>query len=528
MLECILAIDLGTSGCKAALVDLTGKVHAWQFCKVDTLLLPGGGAEQNPEDWWGAILQSCKAAVASKPADCSVIAVCANTQGEGTLPVDDHGEPLCNAMLWMDTRGADLVRNTLRGRLNVSGYAANKLVRYIRLTGGAPSLTGKDPVGHMLYFKQHRPDIFRRTYKFLNVLDFVNLRLTDRFVSTFDSIATSWLTDNRDPDRIRIDDKLCRYLGIAKSKIPEPVPCTQILGRVKEKVANEIGLDPQTVVVAGAIDNTAAAVGSGAVKDGETHLYLGTSSWLGAHVPFKKTDLLHAIASLPCAIPSKYMMIALQATACGNLDFLVNKIVYDIDDLLENERPEDVYQRLEKVAAAAPPGSNGLIYTPWIFGERAPVENPQIRAGLHNLSLDHNRSDMVRAMFEGIALNTRWILQPVESFLGHACESITAVGGGASSDLWCQIFADVLNRPIKQVENPIEANARGSALIAAFALKKITMEDVSRLAPIRATYLPRQQTRAVYDFHFREFKQLYKAEKAICKRLNTFHKHHTL
>jgi xylulokinase len=523
MAELILAIDLGTSGCKAALIDLAGEVQAWAFRQVDTRFTDGGGAEQDPDDWWRAILEASRAAIESEGAGASVIAVCANTQGEGTIPVDRDGAALRPALLWMDTRGAPLVKERLGGLLNISGYAADKLARYIWLTGGAPSLTGKDPVGHMLYVKHHEPEIYRRTYKFLNVLDYVNLRLTGRFASTVDSIATSWVTNNRTPGAVTLDEGLCQLIGVPRDKLPEPVPCHEILGPVDDAFAQAIGVPAGTPVVAGAIDATAAAIGSGAIEDGDAHLYLGTSSWLAAHVPSKKTDLLSSIASLPCALPSKYLMIALQTAACSNLNFLLDRVIFDDDPLSPEARPSDTYGLLDELAAEAPPGARGLLYTPWIFGERAPIEDRSIRAGFHNLSLEHRRRDVARAVLEGVALNVRWILEPVERFLGQRCASIAAVGGGARSTVWCQVLADVLDRPIRQVAKPIEANVRGSAFIAAAALGRIRFEDIPGLVQMEATYTPRAMTREVYDLHFREFKNLYKANKGIHRRLNTFH-----
>ncbi|HEX7406557.1 MAG TPA: FGGY-family carbohydrate kinase [Candidatus Binatia bacterium] len=146
-------------------------------------------------------------------------------------------------------------------------------------------------------------------------------------------------------------------------------------------------------VVAGAIDNSAAAVGSGAVRDYQTHLYIGTSSWLAAHVPFKKTDIVSALASVPCAIPGRYLLTALQATAGGNLTFLRDKILYHKDELLQEEEVPDVYQLMDRIAARTPAGSNGVLYTPWIYGERAPVEDSSVRAAIFNLSLENSRAD---------------------------------------------------------------------------------------------------------------------------------------
>jgi len=523
----VLAIDLGTSGCKAALVDLAGIVRAWEFRPVDTILLPGGGAEQDPADWWRAITEACKAVLQKGlvPTE-SIIAVCANTQGEGTLPVDEHGTPLCNAILWMDTRGSTHVKRQLGGAINISGYRIDKVLQYLRLTGGAPSLTGKDAVGHMLYLKHERPEIYARTARFLNVIDYVNFRLSGRMIAPPDSILTSWVTDNRVPGKTPLNQRLCDMIGIPIERFPTPVPCTEVLGEIDAAFAATVGLSAKTPVIAGSIDTTAAAIGAGTVRDNAVHLYLGTSSWLAAHVPKKKTDIFSAIAAVPCAVPKKYLMIALQATAGGNLNFFRDRIFYHDDALLNSPVPDDVIERLDRVAATSPPGARGLMYTPWIYGERAPVEDHSIRAGLFNLSLEHSRPDVARAVLEGVAMNLRWLLEPVERFLGQPSGNIAAVGGGAVSPVWCQIHADILNRPICQTENPIEANVRGSAFIAGVALGEIAFDDVPGLVRIKQTFEPRPELREVYDLHFREFKNLYKALKGISKRLNRFHHGH--
>jgi xylulokinase len=167
-----------------------------------------------------------------------------------------------------------------------------------------------------------------------------------------------------------------------------------------------------------------------------------------------------------------------------------------------------------------PAGSNGVLYTPWIWGERAPVDDRHQRAGLYNISLHNNREDIIRAFLEGIAFNTRWLLQPVEKFLGRKVHSINIVGGGAQSDVWCQIFADVMNVEIKQVSDPIYANARGAAWIAAVGLGEISFSDVPRLVEFKRTYTPQSVHRSTYDERFAVFKDVYKQMKNVYKRLN--------
>jgi xylulokinase len=354
----------------------------------------------------------------------------------------------------------------------------------------------------------------------LNVLDYLNLRLTGEFSATFDSILTSWVTDNRNPDEIRYDDSLIRTLGVDREKLPEIVACTKVIGNLRSDVANTLGLSSAVKVVAGAIDNTAAAIGAGAVADYVPHLYIGTSSWIAAHVPYKKTDLSSSLASIPCAVPGRYLLTALQATAGGNLTYLRDNIIYHKDELLQEADVPDIFKVLDQIAERVPAGANGVMYTPWIWGERAPVEDRTLRAGLYNLSLNNTREDIIRAFLEGIAFNTRWLLVPVEKFLGRSVDTIHIVGGGAQSDVWCQIFADVMDREIKQVADPLYANARGAAWIAAVGLGEITFSDIPGLVQFKKTYQPQARTRALYEGKFEIFQQIYKQMKSVYRQLN--------
>ncbi|MEQ8351473.1 MAG: FGGY-family carbohydrate kinase [Leptospiraceae bacterium] len=517
----ILAVDLGTSGCKTALCDLNGKVHSWAFQEVPLHLREGHGAEQDPRDWWNALLVTAQKAIASGSVSRDQIkAICCSTQGEGTVAVDASGNPLMNAILWMDMRGAEHVHRAVGGAFRVAGYGPWKLWKWISLTGGAPALSGKDPFAHMLYIRDEHPAIYERTYKFLNVLDYLNLKLSGRFLATSDSILTSWVTDNRNSNQIRYNNSLLRASGIESDKFPEIVSCTEPLGPVLPEVADKLGLSRDTQVVAGAIDNSAAAIGSGAVSDGQAHFYIGTSSWIAAHMSKKKTDVLSSIASVPCAIPGKYLMTAMQTTAGGNLTFLKERVLYHEDELLRETHAPDVYKILDLIAARTPAGSRGLMYLPWLYGERCPVEDRSLRAGLINLSLEHSREDIIRAFLEGVALNTRWMIKPTEKFLGHSLDSITMVGGGAVSNIWCQIFADTLGIAVHQPEGPMETNARGAAWIAAVGLGYLNYSDVSQRIKIQQVYEPVMAHHEIMNESFQRFKELHKRLAPLYKKWN--------
>lgn len=517
----ILSIDLGTSGMKVALITIKGNVLGWESEAVKLILTPDGGAEQSPSVWWAAFLNASKRLLSRNPnLSKEVVAICCSTQGEGTIPVDKNGQELGNCILWMDMRGAANLKKQLKGFINIDGASIQHILSFIQCTGGMPSMTGKDPAGHMLYLRDDKPDLYQQTYKFLNVLDYLNLRLTGNFTATVDSILTSWVTDNRNPDNIHYDDRLIKILGVDREKLPDIFACTDIIGTILPDVAETLGLNNHVKIIAGGIDNTASAVGAGTIKDYATHLYIGTSSWMAAHVPMKKTDIFSSLASIPCALPDKYLLTALQATAGGNLTYLRDQILYHKDELLQEAHVPDIFKVLDIIAERVPAGSNGVLYTPWIWGERAPIDDKNVRAGLFNLSLNISREDIIRAFLEGIAFNTRWLLAPFEKFIRRKVDQINIVGGGAQSDVWCQIFSDVLNVQINQVYEPIYANARGAAWIGAVGLGLLNFDDIQHLIKFNKSYLPNPNNRTIYDDQFVIFKKIYRQMKGIYQQLN--------
>lgn len=517
----ILAVDLGTSGPKSALVSTRGEILADVFVKNDIQLYPDGGAEQDPEQWWQSILESFKRILAKGlvPVD-RIVAICCSTQWSGTVAVDKGGRHLMNALIWLDSRGSRYIETITGGLIKIEGYAVTKLLRWLRLTGGAPSHSGKDPIAHILYIKNQFPDIYRQTYKFLEPKDYINLRLTGQFVASYDSITLHWVTDNRNIDQIRYDRRLLRISTIDGKKLPELKQAVEVLGPLKKQVAGELGLSPDVRVIMGTPDVQAAAIGSGAVEDFSAHLYIGTSSWLTCHVPYKKTDISSGIASLPSAIPGRYFVANEQETAGACLTYLRDRVFFSDDGLTETPAPEDFYQRLDRMAADVPAGSNGLIFLPWLYGERTPLDDRLIRGGFINLSLDASRAHMVRAVLEGVALNSRWLLQAVEKFVHRPLTPIRIIGGGAMSDVWCRIYADVFNRTVVQVKSPMLANARGAGFLAATALGYIRFSDIADAVKIERTYEPNPAHCRVYDRMFKEFRIAYKKTRKICARLN--------
>lgn len=519
--ECILAIDLGTSGPKVALVTVEGEVLASEVESTQLYLMDGGGAEQDPDDWWRAITTAARRITDRElvPKE-RIIAVAVTSQWAGTVPVDKDGKALRRAIIWLDSRGAKYVPEVAGGLIRIQGYGALKLESWIRKTGGVPSLAGKEPVAHILFLRHEEPDIYEAAYKFMEPKDYLNLRLTGKFLATTDSIALHWVTNNRDINNIHYDDQLLAQSTLPREKLPDLTRAVDVIGTLTPMAAVDLGLDENTQVVGGTPDVPAAAVGSGAVGDFEGHLYVGTSSWLTCHVPFKKTDLIHNMASLPSALPGRYFVGNEQETAGACMAWLRDSIFCRDDALDPGLPPENAFERFGELVCGVPAGSDKVIFTPWLYGEHTPIADPYLRAAFSNVSLRTTRAHMIRAVMEGVAYNTRWLMSGVESFIGREFEAIRFIGGGATSEPWCQIFADVLGRPIDQVADPLSANVRGAAFVAAVGLGKLQVEDIPSRVPIEKRYAPNADHRAIYDELFKAFLSIHKNNEAMYTRLN--------
>lgn len=516
----IFAVDHGTSGVKVSLVDEMGEVLAVESENLATEYGDDGRAEQDPEGWWAALLRAGARVVARGVVPGDIAAVCVSSTFSSTVAVGKDGRSLMPCITWMDTRGGRYVREVMGGFPSFQGYGMAKVLRWVQLTGGAPSLSGKDDLGHALLVKHEYPDVYRETACFLPSKDFFNLRLTGRAVASKESVTLFWLTDTRDVNDIQWHAGLIKRAGLDAEKLPALINATEVVGPLLPDVARALGLTPGTPVVCGTPDHQAAGVGAGSVVDFETHLYVGTSSWLQCTVPFKKTDALHSIASLPTCIPGKYYCANEQDLAGGCLQFLMDNVMR-IPEFPGGSKDVS-FDMLDVLVRGVPAGSGGVLFAPWLNGERTPVDDETIRGAFFNIGKTTTLAHMSRAVMEGVALNTRWSLFYVEKFLGRKLPHVRFVGGGALSDTWCQIFADVLGREIRRVRHPRQANARGAAMVAAVGLGWFGWDEVAKRAPIERVFTPDAANRAVYDRAYEAFREYYRATRKLHRKLNGY------
>jgi xylulokinase len=508
-----LAIDLGTSGLKVGLVSLAGEVAWTTGAQIPTTLLPGGGAEQDANQWWLLIRDAAKSAMGAGVVRAEqVLAVSVTGQWASTVPVAADGTPVGPCILWMDSRGAPHARERFGGP--VFGYAPRAVLTWVRRSGGAPSTAGADPIGHMLYLDRDQPDIAAAARWYLEPVDYVSMRFTGTACASLASMTAAWLTDNRRLGEVAYDRHLVDLAGVDAAKLPPLRPTASVIGTVAAEVAADLGLDPGVAVVAGTPDLHSAAAGTGTLSGARCHLAISTTSWISCAVTFKKTDAIHQIATVPGVLEGSYLVANNHETAGACLQWLRDRVLSDLG------APGPTFGDLCRLAATAQPGSGGVLFTPWLAGERSPVDDRNARGGFLNLSLGTDLAAMTRAVLEGVAYNNRWLHEAVERFVKRRLEPVRVFGGGAQSDLWCQIHADVMGREIEQVADAMHANLRGAAILAGLALGYLDPDTADDLCPVAATFRPEPSRAARYDSLYREFPGLYRMQKGLFARLN--------
>jgi len=457
--DLLLGYDFGTSAVKVALFARDGAIVAAATQGYRLILPERGWAEQDPQDWWAAMAAATRALVGAVPdAAGRIAAIGLSAQMGGVVPVDADGSALHNALIWLDTRSADIARELTGGMIRVAGYGPLKLARWLRLTGGAPSLSGKDAISKIVWLQRHRPDLWPRVHKLLDVKDYLLAHLTGRFVTSFDSAHLTWLFDAR-PGRKRWSPTLLKQIGLPAARLPDIAGACDVAGGLSDGAAAELGLRPGTPVTVGTGDVAAAAISAGNPEEGSLHLYLGTSLWLAARIARSRVDPGTSIGSLSFADGSDYLLIATQENAGASIRWAMALLGLAEDD----------FAGFEALARSHAPTADGPFFFPWLTGERVPVDDPRIRGAFANLGIESGRAAMAFAVYEGVALNLRWAMASFDKLSGRIGQTLRLLGGGARSTFWAQMFADVLGRAVETVETPDQCGTLGAAMTAGVA-----------------------------------------------------------
>jgi len=501
----ILAHDLGTTGNKATLFDDEGRLVASAFSGYETRHPQPTWAEQNPEDWWLAVIDATrgllnKSSVA--PQDIAVIAF--SGQMMGCLPVDAAGNPLRPCIIWADQRAV-----AQAARLDELVGAE----RLYRITGHRISPTYS--ASKITWLRDNEPGVFARAHKFLHVKDYIAYRMTGAFV-----------TDRSDASGMNLydleggtwSDEILNAIDLDPRLLPEIHNSTDVIGELTRQAAEQLGLSAGTLVVIGGGDGASATVGAGAVMEGPAYNYIGSSSWISFAAQHPIYDPGRRIFNWAHMVPGMFAPCGTMQAAGGSYQWLRRQVCLSEGREAE-ETGEDVYEIMNRQAEQSIPGAHGLLFLPYLQGERSPHWNPNARGGFVGLQVTHTRADLIRATLEGISMNLRTILQ---SFLdaNAQIDEVILIGGGAKGDLWRQILADVFGRPTLRPRLLEEATSLGAAIAGGvgvglfpdFSIVKQRIEIVNR-------HMPDPEAQAVYDRLYPIFLETYNALVPIFDQL---------
>ncbi len=476
-----LGIDVGTTNVKVALVNADGATVA-SAQRMLVLNRAGGLAEQDAQVTWETLVEAVREITLAYPrtaAEVTCVGVC--SQYSSIVAIDAQARPLMPMLMWQDKRGTD---QSFEIMTRDEGAFMTFVERH-----GIPPVGGGLSLGHILYLQTDRPDIHDRTAAYVEAMDYLTARLTGRITASRHSTYMYQLCDNRLLEPAAYDDVLVELSGVDPTRLPPLISIDMPVGDVRADVADELGIPRSAVVYAGTNDTATAAVATGAFTPGRAGISIGTTSVLVDEVEAFRVDLDHQIFAMPAPFRDRYVVCAENGLGGKVLDHVLRNLVFAADALADH-RADDPFATLDLALSDTRGGAGGVMFLPWLGGSNAPQGNDAMRGGFVNMSLDTTRTDLMRAVVEGVAHNLRWLLGPVEAFTGNAVGEIALVGGAARSTAWCQVVADVVDRPVLALDRPNVAIARATALLALERAGMWTRTDLDRepsggVAPVR-------------------------------------------
>lgn len=520
---CVLAIDLGSSGPKVSVVNRYGDILSTRSGSFETIYKQQGkSVEQDAENWWQQVLQLSKQVIDESCTASNIVAIGTCAQYFTSIPVDTNGNATHPAIMWDDSRAAPFIQRAMGGFPSIMGYNIFKLLRWVRAVGIPPILLGVDAASHMLYLKNEIPEVWKHTYKVLEPADFLTMKLTGKFTTNENTGFAYMMIKKAAWGKGEFDSSLINALGLDHDKYPELVPVGHNLGSPTKEVIKFLGLTQDVKVFSGMQDTTATVMGGGAFTDYDLVLEIGTTLNTGVLVPKRIINILKSAFSVSSPIHNKYVLVGEPGSGAKSLNYLLNNFLRLDDPLTKvNVESDRHYAALaDTLAAESPPGCNGLLFLPWIFGATFPEPDTAMRGGFINMNQRTNRQDMIRAVFESYAMNMKWVLQTQQQLLGHTFTKATFTGGGALWNTAVQICADMLQIPLHIIEEPRQANTKGTAYMCLHNLGIADYETLKKNIKIQKVVQPNKDLAALYNKRFEQYQKAYHRMRPLYRIMN--------
>ncbi|GAB1476863.1 xylulokinase [Bacillota bacterium] len=531
MMTYVIAYDIGTTGVKTCLFGfeegIVLKASAHQGYGL--YIMENGGAEQDEDEWWQAMCSTTKKIFDQTEIKASQVAgISFCSQMQGLVLVDKEGRAVRRPLSYMDQRARKEIKEGMAHGIQIAGANIVKLLKSLIITR-AVSSSVKDPIWKYKWIENNEPENFKNAYKWLDVKEYLICRCTGRFLMTEDSAYATLLYDTRKGKK-GWSESLCKMCGVNMEHLPEIIKTTDIAGLLTSGAAMELGLSEGTPVFGGGGDATLIGVGAGCTQVGDTHIYSGTSGWVSTVVDKQVVDTKAMIASIVGAQRGLYNYFAEMETAGKCLEWVKDHLALDeIDVYLEKKSITEsqeaiytsLYDYLTHIVKDVPPGAGGVIFTPWLHGNRCPFESPHAAGMFFNIRLNTGKTELIRAVLEGICYHLRWMLESQDRKIKRS-NPIRFVGGGALSDVTGQILADITGSTIETVASPQNAGAVGAAAIICVGLGIIDdLAGIKNYIPAVKVFVPDPATKPAYDKNYAVFRKLYDANKNLFQALNT-------
>jgi len=508
MEKLLLGIDIGTSACKVAVFDLNGNVAA-QSTKPYPVYYPAPGyVEQDPMEWWAGICDALREIFADSKISADRIAgIGIDGQSWSAIPVDKNGNILHNTPIWMDTRASGICAHTI-GKIGAE--------RIFEISGNSFEPTYSTP--KMLWFKENKPDVYKNTFLFLQSNSYIGYKLTGKFTQ---DVSQGYGIHAFNMKTGAYDDKFCEELGIDREKLPEIYACHDVIGAVTNEAALATGLSPGTPVVAGGLDASCGTLGAGVVDVGQTQEQGGQAGGMSICLD---EAIGHPKLILGFHVIPKMWLLQGGTVGGGSFNWFWQELA-GYESIREKETGVNAFKIMDDEAAAITPGSEGLVFLPYMSGERSPIWDKDAQGVFYGIGFNKTRAHMIRSVLEGCAYALLHNLKTAEE-AGVCVETLNAMGGAANSRLWTQIKSDVTGKKIN-VPASDTATTLGAAILAGIGagLYKDFNEAVGKTIEITRTHEPDMKNHEIYSKYFDIYLEIYNNLKSTMKKSSALNMH---
>ena len=502
-----MGLDIGSSACKSAIFTLEGDPISIQTLEYSMSHPQPGWCELDPKEVWSRLRESVKKSIRAsnvKPED--IVGISISSQGEAVIPVDGYGEWLYPAIHAFDNRTTHQCEWWERnlGRLKI-----------FKITG--QPLHPMYSINKIMWMRGNRPSIFRRTRKFLCFEDYIIFKLTGKFATDY-SIASRTMAF--DIVKKGWSNEMLSVANLSEEILPDPLPSGKAVGEVNSVSARETGLKKGTIVSTGGHDQACGALGVGAVQSGPTMDATGTVECLAVASEKPHLDRRTLSSNYPCYCHVKddmYIMLAWNPTAGSLLRWIRDQFCEKEMDQVKKVS-KSAYDLMTERAKSSPLGSSGLYVLPYFMGSGTPTFNPDARGAMLGLTISHTKADIIRAVLEGITYDLKQNIELLESY-GLKISSLKAIGGGARSEFWLKLKADITGKKV-ELPNIGESAVLGAAILAGVGTKIFSNVHtaIKKIYKRKRIYYPNERNQPIYEYRYRTYKEIYPTLSPIFKK----------